>query len=245
MPYRHDLTASRKLAGFAAVVISLEVITFAVPLGAATTPFVFVLLPAWAALGISAMSGGRSEVARLTRRLVRVRVGARGYLVALGTPIVEKLVVDIAGVRLGASTPLPARRCPHRLYPGGAARGATTGHLGRAGLARLRRRVRRGAGSFAGLGRAGRGSGFPGPAHTPLLPGTSRRPLTLGPGRLMGLAGSRHRAAPGHSCRRWGGRAPWSRSPLRDATSSGRSHHHVRYQAGGGRAAVRGSTIST
>ena len=105
MPIDRTMTPTGKLAIFAAVVVSLEIITFAARLGPAVTPFVLVLIPAVTAVGMSAIAGGRPAVARLTRRLVRVRVGARWYLAALGIPIVEKLTVDIAGVLLGATTP--------------------------------------------------------------------------------------------------------------------------------------------
>lgn len=105
MRTRRAITPSRQLAVFAAAVLSLEAVTFAAPLGAALTPFVLVLIPAVSALGISAIFGGRSAVVRLTRRLVRVRVGTRWYLIALGIPVVEKLTVDVVGVLLGVSTP--------------------------------------------------------------------------------------------------------------------------------------------
>ena len=105
MPINRTMTPTGKLAIFAAVVVSLEIITFAARLGPAVTPFVLVLIPAVTAVGMSAIAGGRPAVVRLARRLVRVRVGARWYLAALGIPIVEKLAVDVAGVLLGATTP--------------------------------------------------------------------------------------------------------------------------------------------
>ncbi len=99
------IPVAARLPIFVVLVIALEIITFAANLGATVTPFVLVLVPAVSALGVSAITGGRRAIVRLTRRLGRVRVGVRWYVVALGIPIVEKLTVDVAGVVLGASTP--------------------------------------------------------------------------------------------------------------------------------------------
>lgn len=102
---RHALPASRKLGVFAAVVLGLGVLVFGMQLSADVTPFVLVAIPAVAAVGVGWASGGRREVRALLGRLFVWRVGARWYLVALGIPIAEKLVVDVAGTLLGFSTP--------------------------------------------------------------------------------------------------------------------------------------------
>ena len=99
------IAAHHRLATFAVVVLGLGAVTFLAGLDAAVTPFVLVLIPAVAALVISALSGGRAEVGRLARRVVRVRVGWRWYLVAIGIPVVDKLIVVVAGVLLGVTTP--------------------------------------------------------------------------------------------------------------------------------------------
>ena len=105
MPLRQVVRRSRRLSAFAVLVLSLEAVTFVVRLDAAITPFVLVFIPAVAALTVSALSGGRPAVVSLIRRLVKVRVGLRWYLVAIGIPIVEKLAVDVTGALLGMATP--------------------------------------------------------------------------------------------------------------------------------------------
>ena len=105
MPLQQVVRGSRRLSAFAVLVVSLEAATFVAHLDAAITPFVLVFIPAVAALAVSAVSGGRPAIVSLIRRLVRVRVGLRWYLLAIGIPIVEKLAVDGTGVLLGMSTP--------------------------------------------------------------------------------------------------------------------------------------------
>ena len=98
MTLRRSFVRSNRLAIFAAVVLSLAAVTFLARLDTAVTPFVLVLIPAVAALVVSALSGGRAEVGRLARRVGRVRVGARWYLIAVGIPVADKLLVDAAGL---------------------------------------------------------------------------------------------------------------------------------------------------
>jgi len=105
MPLRQVVKPSQRLTAFAMLVLSLEAVTFVVRLDAAITPFVLVFIPTVAAVAVSAVSGGRSAIIMLLRRLVRVRVGVRWYLVAVGIPVLEKLAVDVTGVLLGRSTP--------------------------------------------------------------------------------------------------------------------------------------------
>jgi len=102
---RKTLPASHKLPAFAAIVLVLGGAVVAMPLGGNVTPFVLVAIPAVAAVAVSWASGGRREVRALVGRLFVWRVRARWYLVALGIPVAEKLVVDIAGIVLGVSTP--------------------------------------------------------------------------------------------------------------------------------------------
>ena len=99
------MITSNRLAVFAAVVLGLEAVTFLARLDSAVTPFVLVLIPAVAAVLVSALSGGRPEVGRLLRRVARVRVGWRWYAIALGIPVAEKIIVDVAGMLLGLTTP--------------------------------------------------------------------------------------------------------------------------------------------
>ena len=104
-PLRQVVTRSQRLSAFAVLVMSLEAVTFVARLDPAITPFVLVFIPAVAAVAVSAVSGGRPAIVSLIRRLVRVRVGLRWYLLAVGIPIVEKLAVDVTGALLGISTP--------------------------------------------------------------------------------------------------------------------------------------------
>jgi hypothetical protein len=94
----------RRLAVFAGVVLALEAVTFLARLPRDLTPFVLVLIPTAAALGVSAAAGGRVEVTRLIARMGRWRVGGSWYLVAIGIPIAEKLVVDLVGALSGATS---------------------------------------------------------------------------------------------------------------------------------------------
>jgi uncharacterized protein len=102
---RSTLKAQHRLPAFAVGVLVLEAVAFALQLGRSVTPFVLVLIPTVAAVVVSALSGGRAAVGRLARRVGRVRVGARWYLIALGIPVADKLLVDVAGVLLGMTTP--------------------------------------------------------------------------------------------------------------------------------------------
>ena len=103
--HQRTVAASHPLGVFAAAVVALEAVVFALPLGGNITPFLLVVIPAVAAVGVCGASGGRLQVRALIGRLFIWRVGARWYLAALGIPVAEKLVVDIAGTVLGFSTP--------------------------------------------------------------------------------------------------------------------------------------------
>jgi membrane protease YdiL (CAAX protease family) len=103
--HRHALPRSYRLAVFAAAVLVLEIAVVAMQLGGHVTPFVLVVIPAVAAAAVSCASGGHDEVRALLGRLFVWRVSARWYLVALGVPVAEKLIVDVAGTLMGLSTP--------------------------------------------------------------------------------------------------------------------------------------------
>jgi membrane protease YdiL (CAAX protease family) len=105
MVRRRALAPSRRLALFAGLVLGLEAVTVMGDLDPAVTPFVLVLIPAVAALGVSALSGGRAAVGRLTGAVARMRVGMRWYVVAVGIPVADKLIVDLVGTLLGRTTP--------------------------------------------------------------------------------------------------------------------------------------------
>ena len=102
---RPILQPSHRLPAFAAVVLVLEAAVFSIQPGRNITPFLLVLIPAAAAVLISAASGGRREVRDLIGRVIVWRVRARWYLAALSIPVVEKLAVDITGTVLGFATP--------------------------------------------------------------------------------------------------------------------------------------------
>lgn len=109
----HSDTASRRLTGgpmrrlttFAVLVLALEAATFLAGLGRDLTPFVLVLIPPVAALLVTAAGGGTAAVKSLFGRMARWRIGWYWYLAALGIPVIEKLVVDLAGVVAGVTTP--------------------------------------------------------------------------------------------------------------------------------------------
>lgn len=98
------LSPTRKLLLFAAAVLVLEGIVMLAGPSPNLTPYVLVLVPAASALGIAAVDGRRG-VATLIRRAGVWRVRPRWYAAAIGIPVLEKVVVDVAGVALGATTP--------------------------------------------------------------------------------------------------------------------------------------------
>jgi uncharacterized protein len=102
---RTRLRASHRLSVFAAVVLVLEAVVFSIQPDRSVTPFLLVLVPAVAAVLVSAASGGRPEVKSLIGRMSVWRVRPGWYLAALGIPVAEKLAVDISGSLLGLATP--------------------------------------------------------------------------------------------------------------------------------------------
>jgi hypothetical protein len=84
MSHQRTLAASHRLGVFAAAVVAVEAVVFALPLGGNITPFVLVVIPAVAAVGVCGASGGRRQVRALIGRLFVWRVNARWYLAALG-----------------------------------------------------------------------------------------------------------------------------------------------------------------
>jgi uncharacterized protein len=98
-------TPGRRLAVFAVLVVLLGAATVLAAPGRDVTPFVLVLIPPVAALLVTATSGGSVAVTSLFGRMGRWRVGWPWYLAAIGIPVAEKLVVDLAGVASGATTP--------------------------------------------------------------------------------------------------------------------------------------------
>jgi membrane protease YdiL (CAAX protease family) len=90
---------------FAVLVFVLEVMVFVAPLSPQVRPFALVLIPAAAALIGSARSGGAPAVRSLLGRLVVWRVRPRWYAAALLIPVTEKIIVDVAGLLLGQTTP--------------------------------------------------------------------------------------------------------------------------------------------
>jgi len=90
---------------FAILVFVLEVIVFVAPLSPQVRPFALVLIPATAALIGSARSGGAPAVRSLLARLAVWRVRPRWYVAAILIPVGEKIIVDVAGLLLGQTTP--------------------------------------------------------------------------------------------------------------------------------------------
>ena len=100
----NTLSPTRRLALFAALVLGMETAAVLVDIDRAVLPFVLVLIPAAAAIAVSALSG-HAAVGRLTGRLLRIRVGIRWYAIAVGIPVAEKVLVVCAGTLLGSTTP--------------------------------------------------------------------------------------------------------------------------------------------
>lgn len=97
-------TPLRRLAAFAVLVLALEAATFLAGFERDVTPFVLVLIPPVAALLVTAVGGGAVAARSLFARTGRWRVGWPWYLAAIGIPVVEKLLVDLAGVVSGVTT---------------------------------------------------------------------------------------------------------------------------------------------
>ena len=95
----------RRLWAFAAVVVVLASAAVLARPAAEVLPFLLVLVPPAAAFLVGAVAGGRREVRSTLGRLGRWRVRPGWYLVAVAIPIVEKVVVDAAGVLVWVSTP--------------------------------------------------------------------------------------------------------------------------------------------
>ena len=98
-------SATCQLVTFAVLVFALEAIVFVARLGRDLTPFALVIIPAVAAITVSAIGGGAPSVRKLVGRLGVWRVRPRWYVAAIAIPIAEKLVVDAAGLLLGRTTP--------------------------------------------------------------------------------------------------------------------------------------------
>ena len=98
-------STARPLVLFAVLVFVLEVIVFVAPLSPQVRPFALVLIPAAAALIGSARSGGAPAVRSLLGRLAVWRVRPRWYVAAILIPVGEKIIVDVAGLLLGQTTP--------------------------------------------------------------------------------------------------------------------------------------------
>jgi membrane protease YdiL (CAAX protease family) len=82
-------------------VVVLTAIVMAAGLGAATTPFGLVFIPAIAALVVAGLADGRAGIVRLFARITRWRVAPKWYLAALGIPVAMWLGIDLVGVLLG------------------------------------------------------------------------------------------------------------------------------------------------
>jgi len=95
----------RRLAAFTVLVLALEAATFLAGFGRHVTPFVLVLIPPVVALLVTAAGSGAAAVRSLVGRMGRWRVGWVWYLAAIGIPVVEKVIVDLAGVVAGVTTP--------------------------------------------------------------------------------------------------------------------------------------------
>lgn len=102
---RRAVLTTHKLAVFAAVVLVLEAVVFAMPLSGSVTPFLLVMIPAFSAVVAGWAGGGRREVRALVSRMLVWRVNPWWYVAALGIPVAEKLAVDLAGTLLGLSAP--------------------------------------------------------------------------------------------------------------------------------------------
>jgi uncharacterized protein len=102
---RDKRSMARGLGAFAILVFAMEAIVFVAPLSGSLTPFALVLIPAAAALIMSASSGGAPAIRSLVGRLGVWRVRPRWYAAAILIPVTEKIIVDVAGLLLGQTTP--------------------------------------------------------------------------------------------------------------------------------------------
>jgi uncharacterized protein len=95
------MLSRHRLLAFLVVVAAVEAAVFLAQLGRDTTPFALVLIPAVAALLITALTDGVAGLRWLIGRVGRWRVGARWYLAAVGIPLIGFVAVALAGMVLG------------------------------------------------------------------------------------------------------------------------------------------------
>jgi len=94
---------SRPLLTFGIVVVGLTILVAAANLGRETAPFALVFVPAIAALLAAGLSEGGTGIARIFRRIARVRAAPRWYAAAVGVPLLMWLGI----VALAAATGTP------------------------------------------------------------------------------------------------------------------------------------------
>lgn len=99
------VSPTRRLAAFATLVGLGQVVVFLMPIGGQLTPFALVVIPAAAAIAVSAGTTGPAGVQELVARLAVWRVEPKWYAAAVLVPLGEKLLVDAAGLLLGQTTP--------------------------------------------------------------------------------------------------------------------------------------------
>jgi membrane protease YdiL (CAAX protease family) len=83
------------VASFCVLTVALSYASYFLPIPREGLPFVFVLIPALLAIGLSAMTEGRPAVRSLLGQLTRWRVGRRWLVVAIGLGLAMRLAVGV------------------------------------------------------------------------------------------------------------------------------------------------------
>jgi uncharacterized protein len=95
---------SQPLLTFGVLVVGLTIAVAAANLGRDTAPFALIFVPLIAALLTAGLTEGRAGIARIFRRIAKVRVAPKWYLAALGVPLLMWLGIIALAVATGTPT---------------------------------------------------------------------------------------------------------------------------------------------
>lgn len=100
------------VALFASLTLLLTFATYLLPLPREVLPFMIVLLPTLLAIGLTAMSEGRSGVRALVGKLGQWRVNLKWLLITLGLALLMRLAISVLALVLGLIPVIQVRPLP-------------------------------------------------------------------------------------------------------------------------------------
>lgn len=98
------MIGSRPLLTFGVLVLGLTIAVALANLGRETAPFALIFVPTIAALIAAGASEGGAGIARIFRRIARVRAAPKWYAAALGVPLLMWLGIVALAVATGTPT---------------------------------------------------------------------------------------------------------------------------------------------